>query len=105
MSQQVLELETILQQMLLEHHKLLAHVDAPQAAMKAFNLKAMDDAVNLQEAMRLRIATLETKRPNAGRPTRPAASDSTAKLTIATSPRSTRSAARPAATAGELKAA
>jgi hypothetical protein len=62
MSRQVSELETILQQMLLEHQKLLKQVDAHAAAMKAFNLKAMDAAGNQQEALRLRIAALENKR-------------------------------------------
>lgn len=62
MSRQVLELETILQQMLLEHRKLLKHVDAHAAAMKAFDVKAMDDAGNQQEAIRLRIAQMENRR-------------------------------------------
>jgi hypothetical protein len=62
MSRQVFELETLLQQLIDEHQKLLGHVEKQQAAMQAFDLKAMDDASRLQEAARLRIAGLETKR-------------------------------------------
>ena len=62
MSRQVSELETLLQQLIDEHVKLLAHTEKQQGAMKAFDLKAMDDVVRLQEASRMRIATLETKR-------------------------------------------
>src|SRR5688572_20038363 len=56
------ELETVLQQLIAEHRKLLAFTDAQQAAMRKFDLGAMDIAVNGQEACRLRIITLETKR-------------------------------------------
>src|SRR3712207_2708534 len=59
---QLLDLETILQALIAEHGKLLKHVDAYQAAMKAVDLKAMDAAGNLQEATRLRIAGLEARR-------------------------------------------
>jgi hypothetical protein len=62
MSRQVFELETLLQQLIDEHQKLLGHVEKQQAAMQAFDLKVMDDASRLQEAARLRIAGLETKR-------------------------------------------
>ena len=62
MSRQVFELEQILQQLIDEHQKLLAHVDRHQAAMKTLDLKGMDDLVRLQEATRLRIAGLEVKR-------------------------------------------
>lgn len=65
MSRQVFELETLLQQLIDEHHKLLAHVDRHQVAMKALDLKSMDDAVRLQEATRLRIANLEVRRRQA----------------------------------------
>jgi hypothetical protein len=65
MSRQVMELETIVQQLIAEHRKLLAHVDAQQAAMKAMDLKAMDEAAKQQEAARLRIAGLEGKRRSA----------------------------------------
>jgi|SRR5688572_13510844 len=62
MSRQVTDLEAVLQQLIDEHRRLLAHVDAQQAAMKAFDLKAMDAAMGQQEASRLRIAGLEAKR-------------------------------------------
>jgi hypothetical protein len=52
----------ILQQQIAEHGRLLKHVEAHEAAMKAFDLRAMDAAANQQEASRLRIATLENKR-------------------------------------------
>jgi hypothetical protein len=59
---QLVDLEAILQQLVIEHRKLLKHIDAQQAAMKSLNLRAMDEATNLQEASRLRIATMEHKR-------------------------------------------
>ena len=62
MSRQVFELETLLQQLIDEHHKMLVHVDRHQAAMKTLDLKGMDDLVRLQESTRLRIAGLEVKR-------------------------------------------
>lgn len=64
MSRQVSELEALLQQLVDEHHKLLAHLDKHQAAMRGFDVKAMDDLVRLQEAARIRIGNLETKRRN-----------------------------------------
>ena len=62
MSRQLSELETVLVQMIVEHHKLAAHVEKHEAAMKAFDLKAMDEAGRLQEAARVRIALLEQRR-------------------------------------------
>ena len=62
MSRLLPDLENVLQLLVAEHRRLLAHVEAQQAAMKAFDLKAIDDARNLQEASRLRVATLENKR-------------------------------------------
>jgi hypothetical protein len=59
---QIADLEAVLQQLILEHRKLLKHIDAQQAAMKTLNLRAMDEATNQQEAARLRIATAEHKR-------------------------------------------
>ena len=59
---QLLDLEAILQALITEHGKLLKHVEAYQAAMKAVDLKAMDAAGNLQEATRLRINGLESRR-------------------------------------------
>lgn len=62
MSRQISELETILQQLVVEHGKLLRYVEAQQAAMKSFDLSAMDDALAQQEASRLRIVAMENKR-------------------------------------------
>jgi hypothetical protein len=59
---QIADLEALLQQMVVEHGKLLKNIEVQQAAMKVLNLKAMDEATNLQEAGRLRIAGLEQKR-------------------------------------------
>ncbi len=62
MVRQLSELELALQQLINEHRKLLGFVEQQQAAMRAMDLAAMDVAVNAQEACRLRITTLETKR-------------------------------------------
>jgi ribonuclease D len=62
MSRQVFELETLLAQLIDEHKKLLGHLDKQQAAMRAFDLKTMDEVVRLGEATRLRIAGMESKR-------------------------------------------
>jgi hypothetical protein len=59
---QLTDLEAILQQLVGEHRKLLKHVELQQEAMKTFSLDKMDNATNLQEATRLRIATLENRR-------------------------------------------
>jgi hypothetical protein len=56
------ELENILRLLLAEHRKLLAHVEAQQAAMRAMDLVALDVAMNQQEAARLRIAMIENRR-------------------------------------------
>jgi hypothetical protein len=62
MSRQLLEVESLLQQLIAEHRKLLKHVESQQSAMKAMDLTAMDAAARQQEASRLRIATLENRR-------------------------------------------
>ena len=62
MLRQLAELESLLQQLITEHHKLLAQMDAQQAAMRTFDLNAMDAAVNAQEACRRRIVAIEIKR-------------------------------------------
>ena len=62
MSRQLSELETILQQLIAEHRRMLTHVVAQQAAMKVLDLKGMDTAANAQEASRLRIGALEQRR-------------------------------------------
>ena len=62
MSRLLPDLENILRGLADEHRRMLAHVESQQAAMKAFDLKALDDARNQQEASRLRLAGLESKR-------------------------------------------
>lgn len=62
MSRQVFELETLLAQLIDEHKKLLAHLNKHQVAMKSFDLKVMDEQTRLEEAARIRIGGLETKR-------------------------------------------
>jgi len=64
-SRQVLELEAILNELITEHRRLLKHVDVQQAAMKSMDLPRMADCAKMQEASRLRLASLETKRPSA----------------------------------------
>src|SRR4051812_14419507 len=62
MSRLLFDLESNLQQLIVEHRKLLKHVDAHQNAMKTMALDAMDQAANQQEASRLRIVALENTR-------------------------------------------
>src|SRR3954463_8944857 len=62
MSRLIFDLESTLQQLIVEHRKLLRHVEAHQNAMKTMTLEAMDQAANLQEGSRLRIAALEGQR-------------------------------------------
>jgi flagellar biosynthesis/type III secretory pathway chaperone len=62
MSRQISELETVLQQLIVEHRKLLALFDRQQPAMKHCDLKVMDEVSIQQEACRLRIAGLEVRR-------------------------------------------
>src|SRR5438094_5618063 len=62
MSRQVLEIESVMQQLIAEHRKLMACIESHHKAMKVMDLKTMEDAGNAQEACRLRIATLETRR-------------------------------------------
>ena len=62
MLRQVSELEAILNELIAEHQRLLKHLQTQHSAMKTCDLKAMDAIAQSQEASRLRIATLETKR-------------------------------------------
>jgi hypothetical protein len=62
MSRLVCELEEVLRQLILEHTRLLAHMNRHADAMQKFDLRAMDDAARDQEASRLRIALLEQRR-------------------------------------------
>lgn len=56
------DLEIILQQLVTEHERLLRQLDDQQSAMKTLDLKSLEGISKLQEATRLRIATLETRR-------------------------------------------
>lgn len=56
------DLETILQQLIVEHEKLLRQMQSQQAAMKQLDQAALEDIAHLQDATRLRIASLETRR-------------------------------------------
>jgi flagellar biosynthesis/type III secretory pathway chaperone len=59
MSKQVNELETLLDQLIGEHRKLLSAFELHQAAMTRLDLKAMDEVATTQESTRRRIASLE----------------------------------------------
>ncbi|HEY2585287.1 MAG TPA: flagellar export chaperone FlgN [Tepidisphaeraceae bacterium] len=62
MPPQLSELETLLRQLVAEHRRLLAEVERHAAAMKTFDLPAMEDAGRQQEACRLRINAIEQRR-------------------------------------------
>ena len=62
MSRQLLEIESILTQLVAEHRRLLGQVEAQQQAMRALKIDAIEQSTHQQESTRLRIATLETKR-------------------------------------------
>jgi hypothetical protein len=64
MSKTVLELEGVLNQMLIEHRKLLVQLDAQQLAMQKFDLKTMASAAQFQEGSRTRLLSLDAKRRN-----------------------------------------
>lgn len=58
----VIELETLLKEMLQEHRKLLMHLEVHQAAMQSLNVPQMESCRPRQEATRLRILKLEERR-------------------------------------------
>ncbi|HEV8605087.1 MAG TPA: flagellar export chaperone FlgN [Tepidisphaeraceae bacterium] len=62
MQKEVAQLQTILQQLIAEHEKLLAHLYAQQSSMKKLDLPAIDQLTGLQDATRMRIAALDGKR-------------------------------------------
>ena len=64
MSNALLDLEAVLKQMLIEHRRLLTHLDAQQTAMKKLDLKAMASAAQFQEGSRSRLVSLDTQRRN-----------------------------------------
>src|SRR5580765_3589284 len=62
MTNPLFNLESILQQLIVEHRKLLRNLDAQQNAMKTMALDQMDAAASQQEASRRRIAALDSRR-------------------------------------------
>ncbi|HEX2972794.1 MAG TPA: flagellar protein FlgN, partial [Tepidisphaeraceae bacterium] len=52
----------LLQQLIAEHEKLLRQLDAQQAAMKKLDVRALEEACDQQQATRMRIAGLESRR-------------------------------------------
>src|SRR5438477_12241943 len=62
MQKEVAQLQVVLQQLIAEHEKLLAHLNNQQAAMKKLDLPAIDQITGLQDASRMRIAALDGKR-------------------------------------------
>ena len=62
MQKEVAQLQLVLQQLIAEHEKLLAHLSNQQAAMKKLDLPAIDQLTGLQDASRMRIAALDGKR-------------------------------------------
>src|SRR5438477_4100552 len=62
MQREISQLQMILQQLIAEHEKLLVQLSNQQAAMKKFDLPAIDQLTGLQDATRMRIAALDGKR-------------------------------------------
>ena len=62
MSRQLAELESILQQLITEHEKLLGQLEAQQAAMKKLDIRAIQQLADQQESTRLRLTSLENRR-------------------------------------------
>jgi hypothetical protein len=52
----------LLGELLVEHRKMLGHVEAQLSAMKVMNVRQMEAARNLQDASRSRINVLENRR-------------------------------------------
>ncbi len=62
MQKEVAQLQLVLQQLIAEHEKLLAHLSNQQSAMKKLDLPSIDQLTGLQDASRMRIAALDGKR-------------------------------------------
>ena len=62
MQKEVAQLQVVLQQLIAEHEKLLAHLNNQQGAMKKLDLPAIDQLTGLQDASRMRISALDGKR-------------------------------------------
>jgi hypothetical protein len=62
MSRLVADLETVLQNLLVEHRKLLLLVEQHESAIRAMDVKGMDACASQHEAARLRVAALNNQR-------------------------------------------
>ena len=62
MSRQLLDLETVLQQLIDEHRKLLTQVERQYEAVRLYQPKEMKDIAALQESTRLRVLKLDGHR-------------------------------------------
>jgi chromosome segregation ATPase len=62
MSRQLAELDTLLQQLIAEHEKLLRQLEAQHAAMKKLDVRGLEEACDQQQATRMRITSLESRR-------------------------------------------
>ena len=62
MSRLFADLESVLKQMLVEHRLMVGSLEAQQAAMKKLDLPAIGVAAREQEACRLRVVSMETRR-------------------------------------------
>ncbi len=58
----IVDLENILSELLVEHHKLIKHLDAQQSAMEQLQVRQMEVARAQQEASRSRVIALENRR-------------------------------------------
>lgn len=61
---QLSDLAAILVQLTAEHRTLLAQMESQHTAMKKFDITTMSDLLAAQDATRLRIVNLETRRRN-----------------------------------------
>jgi hypothetical protein len=61
-SKNISDLLLVLDQLTLEHRRLVAQFDAQQQAMKSFAIDALESVTKLQDGTRIRIAHLETRR-------------------------------------------
>jgi hypothetical protein len=64
MERLIFELETLLEQLVGEHEKLIELIDRQQSAMKTMDLAAMEQAARQQDLLRQRIAGIEARRRN-----------------------------------------
>ena len=62
MSRQLAELEQTVGLLIIEHRRLLEHVEAQQQAMRQMNPVAIEQITGLQETSRMRIGALDKRR-------------------------------------------